>query len=169
MMVPGAHVAPGSPERPIQPGRNPSEPSSMFAQTLTRARVVGFSREASWCQAPGCQHAVTTGAAIVREADDSVVHFAPACVRRVLGVPLTHDDLQAIEARRHAAFVMDLAFVHAVFVAAHPVQCARLLRVLEVLAPATVAERVVMEAARARLVAVVEPVVDGELVEFDTP
>lgn len=141
----------------------------MFAQALRRARVVGFSREASWCQAPGCRHAVTTGAALVREADDTVLHFAPACVRRVLGVPLTHDDLQAIEARRHAAFVMDLAVVHAAFVAADPVRCARLLEVLEVLAPATVAERVVLEAARARLLAVVEPVVEGVLEDEDPP
>ncbi|GAA0320653.1 hypothetical protein [Kineococcus aurantiacus] len=123
----------------------------MFSPVLTAARVVGFTREGGWCQAPGCRHPLQEGAALVRDADGVLRHYGPACVRRVLGLALTATDLRAIEARRHAAFVMDLAFVHAAFVAEDGALCARLLGVLETLSPATVAERVVLESARNRL------------------
>lgn len=123
----------------------------MFTSALTAARVVGFSREGGWCQAPGCHHPLPDGAALVRDQVGTVRHFGPACARALLGVALTANDLLAIEARRHAAFVMDLASVHAAFVAEDGPLCAHLLAVLETLAPATVAERIVLESARNRL------------------
>lgn len=142
---------PGSPERAIQPGPGPPDPVCMFSSVVTGARVVGFSREGGWCQAPGCHHPLPEGAALVRHPDGTLRHFGPACARKVLGVGLTANDLLAIEARRHAAFVMDLAVVHAAFVAGDGARCAHLLAVLETLDPATVAERVVLESARHRL------------------
>jgi hypothetical protein len=127
----------------------------MFTSAVTGARVVGFTREAGWCQAPGCAHPVTDGAALVVARDGRFVHYARTCVRRFLGLSLTQEDLLAIEARRHAAFVMGLAHVHAAFVREDPTLCAGLLTTLEDLRPATVAERVVLESARSRLELVV--------------
>ncbi|WP_432515292.1 hypothetical protein [Kineococcus sp. SYSU DK001] len=123
----------------------------MFTSAVSAPRVVGFSREGGWCQAPGCAHPVPDGAAIVRDGQGTSRYYGPACVRRVLGHSLTVEDLHAIEARRHAAFVMDLAVLHAAFVAEDRALCAGLLPVLETLGPATVAERVVLESARNRL------------------
>lgn len=123
----------------------------MFSSIPPGSRVVGFSREGGWCQAPLCRHALPTGSALVATPDGALLHLAPACVRRVLGVPLTLEDLQAVEARRHAAFVMGLAFVHAAFVGQDRDLCARIATSLDLLAPATVAERIVLEAARSRL------------------
>jgi len=133
----------------------------MFASSAAAARVVGFTHEAIWCEAPGCAHALTEGAALVRE-QDRVRHYGPACVRKTLGWTFTLKDLQAIEARRHAAFVMDLAYVHATFVAQDRDRCLRVESVLDTLSPATVAERVVLEAARGRLFGVITPVVQAE-------
>jgi hypothetical protein len=87
-------------------------------------------------------------------------------VRRVLGLRYTRDDLEAIEARRHAAFVVGLAPAHAALVAGDRARCERLALALDGLTPATVAERVVLESVRSRLRAVpaplaaVAPVVD---------
>ncbi|WP_432543393.1 hypothetical protein [Kineococcus sp. SYSU DK002] len=123
----------------------------MFTSDVTAPRVVGFSREGGWCQAPGCAHPVPEGAAVVRDGSGTTRYYARACVRRVLGLSLTVDDLHAIEARRHAAFVLDLAVLHAVFVAEDRASCAAALPLLETLGPATVAERVVLESVRNRL------------------
>jgi hypothetical protein len=130
----------------------------MFSSVPPGSRVVGFSREGGWCQAPLCRHDLPTGAALVATPTGTVLHLGPACVRRVLGVQLTLDDLQAIEARRHASFVMGLAFVHAAFVSEDHALCARVAATLDLLAPATVAELVVLEAARSRLQSVPAPV-----------
>ena len=127
----------------------------MFTSALTGARVVGFTREAGWCQAPACAHPVPEGAALVATPDGRFAHYARTCVRRVLGLSLTLEDLLAIESRRHAAFVMGLAGVHAAFVREDQDLCAGLLPALEGLRPATVAERVVLESARSRLELVV--------------
>lgn len=140
----------------------------MFTSAVTGARVVGFTREAGWCQAPGCAHPVPEGAALVVLPDGRFAHFALTCVRHVLGIALTLEDLLAIEARRHAAFVMGLAHVHAAFVREDPDLCAGLLLRLEELRPATVAERIVLESARSRLelvVATATAVETAEVVE----
>lgn len=129
----------------------------MFSSVPPGSRVIGFSREGGWCQAPTCRHALPAGAALVVTPTGTVLHLGPACVRRVLGVQLTIDDLLAIEARRHATFVMGLAFVHAAFVAEDHELCARITPSLDLLAPATVAELVVLEAARSRLGSVPAP------------
>lgn len=143
-----------SPERRIEPRPERPDDSCMFTTVPPGSRVVGFSREGGWCQAPSCRHTLPTGAALVATPEGTVLHFGPACVRRVLGVSLTIVDLLAIEARRHAAFVMGLAFVHAAFVAEDRAVCRRIARSLDELAPATVAELVVLEATRTRLTAV---------------
>lgn len=121
------------------------------------SRVVGFSREGGWCQAPLCRHDLPSGAALVATPGGEVLHLGPACVRRTLGLRYTLLDLEVMEARRHAAFVMGLAFVHAAFVAEDVAVCRRTAGSLDALAPATVAERVVLEAARSRLRAVLAP------------
>ncbi len=123
----------------------------MSTSGITGARVVGFTREAGWCQAPGCAHPVPEGAALVALPDERFAHYGRTCLRRVLGATLTLEDLLVVEARRHAAFVMGLARVHAAFVREDPLSCAGLLPTLEGLRPATVAERVVLESVRSRL------------------
>jgi hypothetical protein len=130
----------------------------VFTSVSPASRVVGFSREGGWCQAPLCRHALPAGAALVATPEGVLLHFGPACVRRVLGLRYTLDDLEAIEARRHAAFVMGLAFVHAAFVGQDRGLCDRIAPTLDVLTPVTVAERLVLEAARSRLRAVPRPV-----------
>jgi hypothetical protein len=147
--------------RRIQPAADRADVLGMFASSAAAPRVVGFTHEAMWCEAPGCGHTLPDGAALVREGD-RVRHYGPACVRRTLGVAFTRTDLLAVESRRHAAFVMDLAFVHAAFVGQDADLCRRIEPVLETLAPATVAERVVLEAARGRLISVIAPVTDAE-------
>ncbi|WP_432562100.1 hypothetical protein [Kineococcus sp. SYSU DK003] len=123
----------------------------MFSSAAPGPRVVGFTRDAGRCRAPGCRHPLPDGAALVATPDGAVHHYGPACVRRALGVHVTVDDLVAIEARRHAAFVMGLAFAHAAFVAEDLRQCTAIARTLDALAPASVAERVVLENVRTRL------------------
>jgi hypothetical protein len=129
----------------------------MLTSVPAGSRVVGFSREGGWCQAPSCRHALAGGAALVATPEGTVLHFSPACVRKVLGVALTVPDLQAIEARRHASFVMGLAFAHATFVSEDHDASRRVARALDALAPATVAELVVLEATRSRLRSVSAP------------
>ncbi len=115
----------------------------------------GFHARGRLVPGPRVRPPVAEGAAIVVLPDGRFAHFARTCVRHVLGVTLTLEDLLAIEARRHAAFVMGLAHVHAAFVREDPDLCAGLLLTLEELRPATVAERIVLESARSRLELVV--------------
>ncbi|MEZ0163731.1 hypothetical protein AB2L27_02995 [Kineococcus sp. LSe6-4] len=133
----------------------------MSTSAAPGARVVGFTREAGWCQAPGCAHPVPEGAALLALPDGRFTHYGRSCVRRVLGLALTVEDLLAVEARRHAAFVVALAHVHAAFVAEDPGLCAELLAGTGALRPATVAERVVLESARARLELVLAAAASG--------